>query len=113
MEPRIDVNVITQPLKDARDRLAAEVAEHKNAIAAIESAAQIEATEVLRRAADKAEPIAQQVRTAEAHIARFNLLIAKEEQAAGVAPAAGQQAPDPYRAPATPGVAEQDGGDRG
>ena len=103
MEP-IDVTVITQPLKDARDKLAAEVAEHKSTIAAIQMAAQNEAAEVLRRGADKAEPVVQKVRSLEVHIARFALLIEREErEAAQAQPLSGQ-------APAAPA---QDGGDRG
>lgn len=84
--PQIDVNVITQPMRDARDELLAEVADLDRQATAIEEKgkdeASHEAAKILARAVETAAPLRHEIDVKKAYVRRFELLIGREEQAA-------------------------------
>jgi hypothetical protein len=85
MEGQIDINEITGPMRDAVERLGKEIAEIEGVAAKVEQEHQAEAAQLLRKGAEEAAPYRQVVADKRAAMSRWQLLIAREENEAGVA----------------------------
>ena len=81
----IDVNKITRPLREERDKYTAEADQMDAKADQIEEEARNAATQILQKGGEDSAPFRREAATLRAHANRFDVLIGREEQEAAAA----------------------------